>query len=164
MKIKQLLVLISLVVSLPLSAQHEGHDHEHHDHDHHHHQNELGIGLTAVYLPGEQEIAPGTHVHFIHLLGESRFGIGAGYERIFDEHGHNMIGLIGSYMLFSNFTLTLSPGIVFEDAADEFNPALHLEATYELSLGDFHFGPTVGIAYLPEHYHLGAGIHIAYGF
>jgi hypothetical protein len=35
-------------------------------------------------------------VHLIKKIAHTKFGIGVGYEKIFDEHKHNTIGLVVS--------------------------------------------------------------------
>ena len=61
------------------------------------HKNEIGIANSPIYIIKEKEFAYGLHAHYIRGLKETKFGIGVGYERIFDEHKHNSIGVILSY-------------------------------------------------------------------
>ena len=151
-----------LFLGNPLIAQTEDNS----DHDHHHHsKNELGISNSAVYFVNGNEFADGVHVHYIRNIHETKFGIGLGYERIFDEHKHNSIGIVGSYYPIEQISINLSPGITFEDEhPEEIKFALHLESSYDFEIHNFHIGPVIGIAYDPEDYHLSLGIHIGYGF
>lgn len=139
-------------------------DHSHEGH-HDHHGNEIGIANALVYFVNEKETAYGIHIHYIYNLPHSRFGLGLGYERIFDEHKHNTFGIVGSFRPIEPLTISMSPGITFEDT-DQSNAAfaLHLEGTYEFEIADFHFGPSIELAYDPEDYHISIGIHIGYGF
>jgi hypothetical protein len=132
---------------------------------HHHHHNEIGIANALVYFVKEEAFSYGLHLHYIHTVGESKFGFGAGYERIFDEHGHNTFGLIASYRPVDPLTFILSPGITIEDEnPGEVNFALHVETAYEFQLDNIHLGPVLEFAYDPEDFHISLGIHIGYGF
>jgi hypothetical protein len=112
----------------------------------------------------EKELSYGLHIHYVRNIKSSRFGIGASYERIFDEHGHNTIGIIGAYRPIGGFVLIEAPGITFEYATSELHFALHLEVSYEFEVGDFHIGPVFEVAYDPEDYHISLGLHVGYGF
>ncbi len=93
------------------------------------------------------------------------FGIGLGYERIFDEHKHNTFGVVASYRPIDPLSLNLSPGVTYEGSeSDHLDFALHVEATYEFEISNVHIGPVFEFAYDPEDYHLSLGLHIGYGF
>lgn len=105
------------------------------------------------------------HLHYIHMFQGTKFGIGAGIERIFDEHGHNTFGLIACYRPIDNLSLMFSPGAVVESAnPDELEFAWHAEASYEFAINDFHIGPALDFAYAAEDLHLSLGLHVGYGF
>lgn len=138
-------------------------DHEGHFHDHH--SNEIAIAATSVYILGEKEFAPGLHAHYVYNIPHSKFGFGVGYERIFDDHNHNLLGVIGSYRPVSQWSINLSPGVLYKEfRASDFEPALHLETAYEFEVRNFHIGPVAGIAISRDDYHIGVGIHIGIGF
>lgn len=136
---------------------------DHHDH-HDHHKNEIGIANSPVYFVKENVIVYGLHFHYLRNISTSRFGLGLGYERIFDKHKHNTLGIVGSYRPVDGFSINISPGLTFEEQNKSPAFALHLETSYELEFNNFHFGPAVEVAYDPEDYHLSLGIHIGYGF
>ena len=163
-------ILLSATLLLSLTQLEAQHDHadEMNDHagkEHHHHRNEIGIANAPVYFMKEESFSYGLHLHYIHTFHESKFGLGAGYERIFDEHGHNTFGLVLSYRAVDKLNFILSPGLTIEDASPgESSFAMHAEASYEFEFGDFHLGPVFEVAYDPEDVHLSLGIHIGYGF
>ena len=136
------------------------------DHDHHHHhKNEFGVANAPVYFLKEKTVSYGLHLHYPRAIGESGFGIGVGYERIFDEHGHNTFSLLMSYRPAERLTLSLSPGLTTEDEdPNHASFALHVEGVYEFSLGNFHLGPLLELAYDPEDIHVSVGLHIGIGF
>ena len=136
---------------------------DHEDHDHHHdHRNELGIANSAVYFVKEDEYSYGLHIHYLYNLPESRFGLGVGYERIFDEHKHQTVGLVMAYRPAKRINLILGPGLAFEGNESAF--ALHMEMSYEYEIGDIHLGPVIEVALEKEDYHFSLGIHVGYGF
>ena len=149
-----------------LNAQQNHTDTDHTDTEgHHHHHNEIGIAMAPVYFVKEKAFSYGLHLHYLHNLGESKFGLGAGYERLFDEHGHNTLGLIAGYRPLDRLSFMLSPGVTFEDEEPgELNFALHLESAYEFQVNHIHLGPVLELAYDPEDFHISLGIHIGYGF
>jgi hypothetical protein len=128
------------------------------------HRNEIGIANSPVYILKEKEFAYGLHAHYIRSLKETKFGIGIGYERIFDEHNHNTIGVILSYAPLEHLGMSLSPGITFNDNASELNFGIHLETLYEFEIGIFHIGPVAEFAYAIEDYHVSLGLHFGFGF
>lgn len=139
---------------------------EHHEnHNHDHHKNEIGIANAPVFFVKEKQISYGLHLHYIRNIKDSKFGIGAGFERIFDNHGHSTLGLVTSYRPIDRLSLNLSPGVTIEDS----NPqkllfAFHIESTYEFEFNNIHLGPAVELAYDPEDWHISIGLHIGYGF
>lgn len=155
-----------LFIVISLNAQ-KTKEHKH-DEDHAHiahFKNEFGLALLPVYFVNERELSYGIHLHYIHNIGESRFGIGLGYERVFDEHKHNTIGIAGSFRPIEPLSFNISPGISFEGSEiSDLKFAIHFETTYEFELGRFHIGPLLEIAYDPEDYHLSLGLHLGYGF
>jgi len=158
---KQLYVIsiLLLYASTGFSQVHE------HSHDHkHHHNHEIGISLAPVYFFNESELNAAAHLHYVYNFPHKDWGIGIGYERIFDEHKHNFIGLEVNYRPIHQLTLNLSPGLSFEgEHPDEKDFALHFETVYEFEFGSFHMGPVLELAYHPEDWHLSIGIHIGLG-
>lgn len=138
---------------------------QHDDHEHHlHHKNEIGVANSPVYFIKENVFAYGLHIHYTRTLSDSKFGLGVGYERIFDEHKHNTIGLVASYRLNEKISLNVSPGLTFEDGNSGSSFALHLEASYEFEINNFHLGPNLEFAYDPEDFHISLGLHLGFGF
>ncbi len=131
---------------------------------HVHHKNEIGIANSPVYFINEKVFSYGLHIHYIRNIADSKFGIGIGFEQIFDEHKHSTIGLVGVYRPIDRLSFNMSPGLTFEGKNSEVNFALHLETSYEFEIEDFHIGPVLEFAYDPEDIHLSLGIHIGYGF
>lgn len=136
-----------------------------HDQHHHHHVSELGIANAPVYFVNEKELAYGLHLHYIRMKPHSQFGIGLGYERIFDDHGHNTFGIVGAYRPTDRVVINLSPGITFEDGESDHSAfALHFETSYEWEIDYLHIGPVFEVAYDPEDIHISLGLHIGIGF
>ena len=92
------------------------------------------------------------------------FGIGFGYERIFDEHNCNTIGFILSYAPLEHLALNFSPGINFADNDANLNFGIHLESLNEFETGIFHIVPVAEFAYALEDYHVSLGFHFGFGF
>jgi hypothetical protein len=102
---KQFILILFLVSTSILKAQEE-HDHSH---NHiHHHKNEIGVAISPVYFFGENEISSSLHLHYSHQLNDSKFAVGLGYERIFDENKHQTIGIVGSYRIIEPLSINLS--------------------------------------------------------
>ncbi|MCC6845364.1 MAG: hypothetical protein LC116_06200 [Bacteroidetes bacterium] len=132
---------------------------------HEHHRNEIGLSCAPVFFVNEDAWSYGLHLHYIYAIKGSNFGVGAGAERIFDEHGHNTFGLIARYSPVDKVNLMLSPGVVFESAnPDEVKFVLHTEASYEFEIDDFHIGPALDFAYAAQDFHISLGLHLGYGF
>ena len=158
MMIKSIFFLLFLILSGVVMAQE-------HEHEHDHHRNEIGIGNSPVYFVKEEILAYGLHMHYIYNIPESKFGVGLGYERIFDEHRHNTIGLVGNFRPVDRVSLSLSPGLSFEgSASSEAHFALHFETAYEFEVKNFHLGPVFEVAYDKEDVHISLGVHVGIGF
>ncbi len=152
--------IVFLVFSLSVYSQEVGHDH-----DHDHHKYELGVANSLVYFTKEKEVAYGLHLHFVRKIDHSDFGYGIAFEKIFDEHRHNFIGIVGSYSPFDRLHVNLTPGLAFEgNELSALKFAFHAESSYDFNFGNFHLGPLLELAYDPEDYHIGLGLHIGYGF
>jgi hypothetical protein len=157
---KTLYILVLLALTQTLTAQSPD---RHVNSDNH--KNELGIANSPIYIINEKEFAYGLHAHYIRSFKETRFGIGVGFERIFDEHKHNTIGVILSYAPIEHLALSLSPGITFnENNASDLHFGLHLETLYEFEIGIFHIGPVAEFAYSIDDYHVSLGVHLGFGF
>lgn len=133
-------------------------------HDHEHHKNEIGIANAPVYFYKEKAFAYGLHLHYVRNIPKSKFGVGLGYERIFDEHKHNTYGLVMAYRPIKKLSLNVSPGLTIENESKKANFALHLETSYEFEIKNFHIGPVLEYAYDPEDIHISLGLHLGYGF
>jgi len=162
MNMKFLLSLVPIFSSLGIFAQtNTNTDSSHHNHDHH--KNEIGVANAPVLFVKEKVFAYGLHLHYVRNILHSRFGIGLGFERIFDAHKHNTIGLV-TLLRIPGWSLIVAPGLTFEDANPTAKFALHLESAYEFQIGHFHIGPSCEFAYDPEDIHLSLGLHLGYGF
>lgn len=155
-----------LLFTTVLSAQNEEHEHEHeHEHENeHHHGHEIGASFGPVYFVNEAELSVSTHLHYVYNFQHTKFGVGLGYERIFDEHKHNFVGAELNYRPIHRLSLNLSPGIAFEGGQNnEKDFALHFETVYEFEFGAFHIGPVAEFAWHPEDIHVSIGVHIGLG-
>lgn len=152
MKTKISCLLISLLLYVTPSVAHE------------HEENEIGIANSFVYMPDEDTNAYGLHAHYIRSVFE-HFGLGLGYERIFDDHGHQTFGAVFQYHPIHPLSFNVSPGILVEEnswATRKFS--LHTEASWEFEVGPIHLGPLVEVAWGPDDLHFSAGLHTGIPF
>jgi len=163
MKFVYIPLVLTVILSLNLSAQTKENQ-ESDIHHHAHHRYEIGLAVSPVFLLKEKEFATGMHLHFLRNLPHSKFAFGLGYERIFDEHEHNTFGLEAIYRPVEKLNLSLSPGLTFEKGSSKPDLALHTEVSYEFEIGEFHLGPAFEIAIAPEDIHFSLGIHLGIGF
>lgn len=168
MRIKLFLLLVfTTAIASNLFAQSHDQEHDKECEVHHHHQHpdsEIGVGNSIIYFAKEKEFAYGFHIHYVRSIPNSKLGVGFGYERIFDEHGHNTFGPELVYRPIEKLSLSFSPGVTLEDEHPEAKFAAHIETSYEFELHNFHIGPAIGFAYDEEDHHFSVGIHIGYGF
>lgn len=164
--LRLLLIILWIGCSIGGNAKNIIEQSEHkHKHNHEENREEIGIGTGPFYLVGEEEWVYGFHLHYVARIFESpKWGVGFGYERLFDDHQHNFFGVIGAYNPIEHLALTLAPGMVYEAAEKETAFAIHLETVYEYELGRFHLGPVVGCGYSAEDIHLSVGLHFAYAY
>lgn len=133
--------------------------------DHEHHRNEIGIGTSPVYFVNEKVLSYGLHIHYLYNLPHTKFGLGVGYEKIFDEHNHNTFGLTFNYRPVDKLNFNISPGLASEN--NEFKKsifALHFETSYEFEIHNFHLGPVLEVAADKEDVHISLGLHLGIGF
>jgi len=154
-----LCLLIGLSINLA-QAQSD----EEHSSDHEHHRHEIGMANSPVYYLKEKIFAYGLHAHYLYSLEHTKFALGLGYERIFDEHKHSTYSLVFGYRPAERLSLIASPGITYEQAEPGGAFSLHLEASYEYEIGNIHIGPVFEVAYDPEDIHLSLGLHLGFGF
>lgn len=153
----KLLFIFLLFYNFSFSQENECSGHMHHHHD------EIGISNGIVYNFSEKEIAYGLHVHFVKNIKHTIFGLGIGYEKIFDEHNHNNVSLILQFRPINRLTFNLGPGINIE-TINEIHPALHIETSYDFCLKNFHIGPVIEYSISTEDKHISFGLHIGKGF
>ena len=165
-----LFCLSTQAVLPPAARAGEGHAHEH-EHAHtpahaHNHRFELGVSAGLVYVPEEQELAASGHVHVVVAIPGTIASLGLGYERLFDEHAHNTIAVVLHCRVTERFSLTLSPGLTFDDDdPGDLAFTMHIEPTYDLLVWkNLHLGPSLGAAADPGGLHLTAGVHVGLGF
>jgi hypothetical protein len=162
---KILFIVLSSLSFFYLSAQEEDHhDHEtNHEHEHHH-SHEIGFSVAPVYFIEEGNLSLSTHLHYTYYIPETKFGIGLGYEHVFDEHKHNFVGAELSYRIIHPLSISLSPGVLYEgEHPDEKQFALHIETAYEFEVGAIHIGPAFEVAWHPEDIHVSLGVHFGLG-
>jgi hypothetical protein len=162
---KHILIAGLLVFLFYITPAQNNHNHEHHQHADVH-KYHVGVGGAATYLISESKFAPGVHVHFIRQFGhQNRWGLGLGYETIFDEHQHNGVNLLVNYHPLKHLSVNAVPGIIFteHDGEKERKPAFHTEAVYEFNVGKLHLGPMVGFGFDEEHSHFSVGVHAGMG-
>ena len=163
MKIITFTILFMMILSSSLLLSQETDHIDKHIH-HEHHNNEIGVAIAPVYFVKEKEFSYGLHMHYVHTIRNSKFGIGLGYEKIFDEHEHNTFGIVAVYRPINELSFNISPGLTFEKNKKNANFALHIETSYEFEVHNFHIGPVLEFAYDPEDIHISLGIHIGFGF
>ncbi len=158
-----ILLLIFCIPALKSFAQSDNHD-EVKSPCHDRHKNEIGIANSPVYLIKEKEFAYAFHVHYVRKISNSDFGIGIAYERIFDEHRHNTIGVLLNYRPVEKLNVNLSPGVTIKDENSKGDFAFHIETSYEFEIHNFHIGPALEFAVAHKDFHLSLGLHIGIGF
>ena len=132
---------------------------------HHHALHEIGIANSPVYFIKEKEISYGLHLHYIYNLKHSKFGVGVGYERIFDDHKHTTWGIVGTYRPIDEWSINLSPGITYENLqTEQLAFSIHIETSYEFEFNGLHIGPALEFAYDPEDIHISLGVHMGFAF
>lgn len=135
-------------------------------HNHVHAREEIGLALSPIYNLGEDEWVYGMHIHYLyHVFLNPKYAIGMGYEHLFDEHGHDFFGIIGSYTPIDHLVLSITPGLAFEGGEHKHTDfGCHFEVLYEFAISKFHIGPAFEVAYEPNGSHIGLGVHLGYGF
>ncbi len=131
---------------------------------HKHPKNEVGVAISPAYFVKEDVFTFSMHLHYIRTISETKFGIGASFERIIFAPKHSTYGIVFAYRPIESLSFIVSPGVTYEDANPGSFFALHIETAYEFELGNFHIGPAFEFAYDPNDYHLSLGVHIGYGF
>ncbi|NQV52074.1 MAG: hypothetical protein HQ500_02775 [Flavobacteriales bacterium] len=158
-------LLIGLIL-LPFiaCAQVDEHEHEIHDEHEHNHHYHVGIAMGPVYVIGENEFAPGLHLHMVRLidLSKGELGLGVGLEGIFDEHRHYAASFNISYLPIHNLTFTVAPGVQYGENNYAFTT--HFECSYEFIFDRIHIGPVIEYAWATTDAHFMAGVHIGFGF
>ena len=135
-----------------------------HEENHEHHENEIGIAIASVYFIKEKSTALGLHLHYVRTIAHSKWGLGVGFEKIFDYHSHNIVDVIISYRPIHRLSFSLSHGINLNNRLKNPEFALHSEVAYEFVLGDFHIRPVLDLARDHEDVHLNLNLHLGYGF
>ncbi len=130
----------------------------------HAHAFEIGLAPGLAYVPQEKSFALGLHLHLVANIGETRWGLGAGVERLFDDHGHTTLSVVLQFRIFDPWSVIVAPGMTFPDGdASDVEPSVHFETAYEFMFGRFHIGPSFEVAIDPHATHLTIGLHMGVG-
>jgi hypothetical protein len=156
-------LLLCMLFAPHLSAQTKPATHDYATHGEVH-RNELGLANAPVYYLKEKTVSYGLHLHYIRSVPRTNFGFGLGYERIFDDHQHQTIGLVGTYRPIDRLSLNVAPGLTFEKDNKTGLFAVHVESAYEWEFKNLHIGPAAELAYDKDDYHFSCGLHLGYGF
>ena len=159
---RQVILLLFFILSSIVAFSQDHDDHL----EHHHPELEFGFSNGVVYNFTEKEAAYGIHLHVIKTVSKSdKFGLGFGYEAIFDDHKHNAASFILMYRPIEHLLFNFSPGFSWlATQNNSLKPSIHFEGLYEWEFGNFHMGPLVGIASNFEDLHGSVGLHLAIGF
>lgn len=135
-------------------------------HDHKSRPNEIGLASGAVINHAEENIAPGFHIHYTRMLSGKleSFGIGPGFEVIFDEHIHYNGSFLFTWRPVRQLWISAGPGVTYVQEDEVFLLAGHLESGYEFEAGSIHIGPMVGYAETGGERHFMVGLHIGLPF
>lgn len=155
-----LIVILLNIFSKGIIAQDD------HEDDHHHHKNEVSIAVGVLPLPEENKVTAGLHLHYIRGIGVSnRFGIGAAFETIFDEHKHYVISAAFEYRIYKGLIAGYGPGllIIKENDKNKLLFAQHFELAWEFEIGKFHIGPLVEVG-IGDEVHYMIGVHFGLDF
>lgn len=156
--------LIILIIGLCFSAYSLAQENT--SHNDHQHNNEIGFGIGAILLHKES-VAPGIHLHYLRGVGElKKFGLGAGFESVFDEHSHYTLSIMLQYNIIRGLSIAYGPGLLIlkEHNQNEFLFSNHIEATYGFNVGHVHIGPIGAIGFTKDDIHYMLGIHLGLGF
>ena len=120
MNMRTLIILLFSITSMNVNGQDLDQDHNEHDHEHNHkhdhfHKNEIGISLSPTVYLKESVVSLGAHAHYIHRLGETRFGAGIGFEAVFDEHKHRTLSTVFQWSPTYNTHICVAPGVVIAE-------------------------------------------------
>ena len=127
-------------------------------------KNEIGIAISPAYFINEGVSTFAMHIHYTRSIPNSKFGVGASFERIVLNPKHSTFGLNVSYNPINHLKFVLSPGVTFEDGDSTALFALHFEATYGFEFGNMHLGPAFELASDPNDFHISLGVHIGFKF
>lgn len=126
---------------------------------------EFGGGYDLVRINGEQTWTTGAHAHYAYMMGGGRYGVGAGFEMIFDEHKHKTIGAVIAYRPLYPMTVLLLTGATWDNIPfSEVRLAVQGEILYEWAWRNLHFGPSLRYSYDPDDTRYSLGVHIGAGF
>lgn len=163
--------LIVMILMLPVCrialSQNMNDDHNHTGEEYHIHTWEAGLGVGAVFIPGEDNIAPGAHIHLMRSLpGLERLAIGPGVETVMDEHSHYNLAFGLTYAIYKGLSAGLAPGIEFAKEEDEWSNrfSMHFELAYGFPVGRFHIGPVAEYSFSGDEGHIMLGAHFGVGF
>ena len=170
---RKVFFILYTILSFQILAQDNDHDHENEEHDHKHdhfHKNELGISLSPTIYLNEGEVSLGAHMHYIHRIGDSRFGAGLGFEAVFDDHKHRTFSTVFQWSPTYRTHICVAPGFVIAehehmgDLEKEYHWACHFEVIREFHLGPIDIGPFFEWALEEEDQHIGIGVHVGIPF
>lgn len=154
MKLKMILLMVFYLVSNRMFANE--------DKEIHRHRNEISIAGGGVPLVTEDEVTAGLHIHYIKGIGNSRrLGLGLALETIFDKHRHYTSSVVFQYRMARGLAISYSPGFLIrkEEADYQHQFASHIEAAYEVELGEFHIGPVAELGVEKNGIHYMGGVH-----
>lgn len=129
-------------------------------------KHEIGAGMYPYKGTESDSYFVGFHVHYLYNYRMGKFGVGVGYEKLFDNLDHQSAMAMLAYRPFRHMTAILGPGITSFQVSGEqlYNFSTHLELIYEWAWRNVHFGPSIEYTYDPDFSHYSIGLHVGLGF
>ena len=122
-------------------------------------KNEIAMSTGPFYSIGEGSVLYGLMIQYIRKIRNSRFGLGLGYEKLWDRNKHSTVGLVGVCRPVENLAISALVGVTYLSQPESNSTfGVHTEIAYRVQWKYLLVGPFSELGYSNKSAHVSIGI------
>lgn len=128
-------------------------------------KNSIEVSNAPFFFINEKSVLYAITAKYSRIINISRFDIGLAYEKVFDVHDHNTVGIAGTFRPSESLQIGVMPGFTYMHTNMN-SPffGIHVETAYGFQLNNLQIGPYSEVGYNEDAAHVSIGLKTGYRF